>query len=246
MKKLILLITCTFVCLSEQVHAQNIVSTPEEDGKFSFNVGLNQDVFFGFYPTLAGSYAFNEKLDFSFYGILWTHPGFSAGSHGIGLWTEFGAGLNFSLMEDQLSINPQLGFTNGSLLSSYLTERPVLGDGIVPNLTAGLDTELFEGEFYGGYYLALRKIGAQTTDYLHYWINGGAKFGKIFSAGAHYEHLIQTRLTEAEGGDVYQWIGPYVQFALPNNCSVRFTGGPNLTASNEARDFYKLSVGLSF
>lgn len=245
MKKLTLLLTICLICVLHQAKAQNIVTEPE-DSRYSFSVGLHQDVFFGFYPTLAGSYALDNNLDLSFYGIIWTHPGFSAGSHGIGLWTEFGAGLNFNLMEDQLSINPQIGITNGSLLSSYLTERPVMGDGIVPNLTAGLDTELFEGEFYGGYYLALRKIGPVTTDYLHYWINGGVKLGKVFSAGAHYEHLVQTRLTEGEGGDVYQWIGPYVQFALPNSCALRFSGGPDVVASEDARDFYKLSFSMNF
>ncbi len=217
------------------------IGTETEESDFSFSVGLHQDVFFGFYPTLAGSYAIGEHTDLSFYGILWTNPNFSAGSHGIGLWTEFGLGVNFNAMNDQLSINPQIGITNGSLLSSYLTERPVFGDGIVPNLTANLNTDVFEAEFYGGYYLALREIGTVTTDYLHYWVNAGFKLGRVFSAGAYYEHLIQTRLTGAEGSDVYQWVGPYVQFALPNNCTVKFAGGPDIVSSDETRDFYKLS-----
>lgn len=246
MRKITLLFAAAFICLMFQANAQDTVPNTANESGFSFAVSLNQDVFFGFYPTLAGSYGINDNLDFSFYGILWTHPGFSAGSHGIGLWTEFGAGLNFNLMEGQLSVNPQLGFTNGSLLSSYLTARPVVGDGIVPNLTVGLNTNIFEGEFYGGYYGALRKIGDVTTDYLHYWVSGGVKSGKAFSAGAHYEHLVQTRLTGAEGGDIYQWIGPYVQFALPNNSAVRFAGGADVVEPGETRDFYKLSIVMSF
>nr|WP_245531115.1 DUF6733 family protein [Belliella baltica] len=44
----------------------------EEDDKFSMTVTLNSDQFFGFYPFFSGSYNLNEKVDLTFYGILWS------------------------------------------------------------------------------------------------------------------------------------------------------------------------------
>jgi hypothetical protein len=245
MKKMSLLVlsACLFSTLA--ANAQDAIPTGNP-GNFSFQVGLNQDVFFGFYPTLAGSYSLNPSTDFTFYGILWTTPSFShAAPSGFGLWTEFGAGLNFNLLDNQLSVNPQIGFTHGSLLSSALQGRPVVGDGIVPNLTANLNTASLEGEFYGGYYAALRNIGEVQLDYLHYWLNAGVKIGPVLSVGAHYEQLRNTKVTGGEASNVYQWIGPYAQIALPNGHSIRFSGGPDVVKSNETADFYKLTLKLN-
>lgn len=42
----------------------------QEENKFSMDVTLNSDVFFGFYPFFAGSYSISPKTSFTFYGIL--------------------------------------------------------------------------------------------------------------------------------------------------------------------------------
>jgi hypothetical protein len=245
MKKILFLASALLMVSLHTAKAQDGMSASGSD-KFSFTVGLNQDVFFGFYPTLAGSYSLNPATDFTFYGILWNTPSFShVAPSGFGLWTEFGVGLNFNLLDNQLSINPQIGFTNGSLLSSALQGRPVVGDGIVPNLTASLNTASLEGEFYGGYYGALRNIGEVQLDYLHYWLNGGVKIGPILSVGAHYEQLRNTKVTGGDASNVYQWIGPYAQIALPSGHSIRFSGGPDIVNSNETADFYKLTLKLN-
>jgi hypothetical protein len=128
----------------------------------SYSVLLNQDSFFGFYPSFNGLLEINDGLDFSFYGILWTKPAFGLGQGNSGddLWTEFGAGVNFRLMEGKLLVKPQLGITNGSLLSGGdinpdpATPDPddtkVTGsnfaDGIVPSLTVNYASEKFEAE----------------------------------------------------------------------------------------------------
>ena len=44
----------------------------------SYTVFLNQDAFFGFYPSFNGLIPIGENIDFSFYGILWTTPSFAS------------------------------------------------------------------------------------------------------------------------------------------------------------------------
>ncbi|MBV6652985.1 MAG: hypothetical protein KI786_04470 [Mameliella sp.] len=59
---------CVILCLflaPQQAEAQ-------EENKFSMNVTLNSDQFFGFYPFFSGGYNLGEKTDLTFYGILWS------------------------------------------------------------------------------------------------------------------------------------------------------------------------------
>lgn len=216
----------------------------QEDSKFSFNVSLNSDQFFGFYPFFQGAYSLSEKTDFTFYGILWS--GGTGG--GWGNWTEFGAGVNLNV-GGGLSINPQIGILGGNLLSSGTAGEAILGDGIVPNLTVGLDRDKVEGQIYAGYYAPLRDNAPSegtTLSYLHYWINGGYRFSGFFSAGLHFEHLVNTGGSEVEEStDVYQWFGPYVQFAKPGGGPfARFSFGTDFVEANDS--FFKLGAGYSF
>lgn len=230
----------------------------------SFTVVLNQDSFFGFYPTFSGLIPVSENVDFAFYGILWTTSDFSSAT-GLGsdLWTEFGVGANFHAADGKLKIKPQIGITNGALLSRGNLGTGPRGttttlnggnvfDGIVPSLTMNYSDDKIEAEFYGGYYAALRNRTADVgaLDFLHTWINAGYKFTSNFSAGAHVEVLSNTRvdLPRARTSNVYQWFGPYVQFSLSNGFFARFTGGVEEgggPAGNRG-DFYKLAVGFSF
>ncbi|MEK6476449.1 DUF6733 family protein [Catalinimonas sp. 4WD22] len=222
----------------------------EDESKLSVGVALNLDAFFGFYPSLVGGYELNDNLDFTFYGIQW---GAGTGS-AWGNWTEFGVGLNYSL--GNLDINPQLGFTMGSLLSSGAAQPGVIGDGIVPNLTMNYGDDMFEGQFYLGYYGALRDetaAGQSTNNYMHYWLNAGVKAGTFMSVGAHYEELFLSGGSINEGGslesaDGYRWLGPYLQFAK-GDAGLRFSFGGDLTDDEDSfslNDFYKMAFFMNF
>ncbi len=221
-----------------------------EDEKFSLNVLLNSDIFFGFYPSFQGKYKINEKLDFSFYGILWSG---GTGS-GWGNWTEFGVGVNLPV-SDNLYILPQIGLLSGSLTSGLGT--PVLGEGIVPNLTLGYSSEKLESELYGGYYLGFDHGNPNTNNYLHYWINGGIKLSKLISAGVHLEHLRFMGGKNHPGNasfDFYNAVGPYVKIGKPNGgVFARFIGGWDLRSTKQVEkseysqpSFFKLSLGYVF
>jgi len=236
----------TLVTASNVAFAQEI---PEED-KFSLNVSLNSDVFFGFYPFFAGSYAASDNVDFTFYGILWS--GGTGG--GWGNWTEFGVGIGFPV-SDAVYVNPQIGLLSGSLTSGLGT--PVLGEGIVPNLTVGLDDGQMEGELYVGYYLGLDHGNPNTNNYLHWWLNGGYKAGDVVSFGLHFEHLRFAggqNYEDDAASDLYMALGPYIQFADPNGGAfARFSAGADLRSDDEVvksgveqPSFYKLTVGYGF
>jgi hypothetical protein len=240
--------------------AVQAASAPEKRPE-SFSVVLNQDSFFGFYPSFTGLIPVKENVDLAFYGILWTTDAFGTGL-GSDLWTEFGIGANFHTAGGKLKIKPQIGITNGALLSrgnvnqvgprATTLNGAMVFDGIVPSLTMNYSDDKIEAEYYGGYYAALRNRSANVgaLDFLHTWVNAGYKFTSNFSAGAHFEILANTRVDLPRGAasNVYQWIGPYAQFSLSNGFFARFTGGwenGGGAAGNEG-DFYKLAVGFSF
>ncbi len=214
----------------------------------SYTVVLNQDSFFGFYPTFNALIPVSDNMDLSVYGIMWTTDAFGTGL-GSDLWTEFGIGVNFYAMNGNLTIKPQVGITNGALLSGGTDDGDGgnFFDGIVPSLTVNYSDDSFELEYYGGYYAAVRNRNERGLDFLHTWINAGAKFSRNFSAGGHYEVLSLTR-NGAPGGEavnIYHWVGPYVQFKLANGFFTRFTGGFDVGDGNSG-DFYKMAVGMTF
>ncbi|GMQ25214.1 hypothetical protein Aoki45_18960 [Algoriphagus sp. oki45] len=216
----------------------------QEEKQFNFSVALNSDQFFGFYPTFQGSYGFSDKAALTFYGIHW---GGGTGAN-WGNWTEFGLGANFQA-GDGLTINPQIGFLGGNLLSSGTAGPAIFGDGIVPNLTVNLLKEKVEGQFYFGYYAPLRDeapTAGTTLSYVHYWLNLGFRASQFFSFGAHYEHLINSGGSNVDTStDVYQWLGPYVQFSKPTGGPfARFSFGTDLVEGNDS--FFKLTTGFSF
>jgi hypothetical protein len=219
-------------------------ASAQGEDKFSFDVTLNSDQFFGFYPFFQGNYSISDNTDFTFYGILWS--GGTGG--GWGNWTEFGIGIGFEPAEG-ISVNPQVGVLGGNLLSSGTFGTGRFGDGIVPNITIGLDKAKTEGEIYAGFYAPLRNeapANGTTLSYLHYWANFGFKASAFFSFGAHFEHLVNTGGSEvASSTDVYQWLGPYVQFSKPEGGPfARFSFGTDLVEGNDS--FFKLTTGFSF
>jgi len=238
----LLLLCLVVVCFGAQTaFAQE--AKKEEAKKFSFGISLNSDKFFGFYPVFQGMANIGTGVDFTFYGILW-----SGGTGGAwGNWTEFGVGVNLEPVAG-ITIMPQLGVLNGSLLSSTAEGPSLFAEGLVPNLTARMNLPSVEGEIYGGYYLPIANRAparGSTRAYLHYWGNVGYKVSSFFSLGAHYEHLINSGGSAVrEATNVYQWVGPYVQFSIPQNSAfARFSAGADLTDNNS---FFKLTVGVSF
>ena len=224
----------------------------KKEEKLAVTVSLNHDAFFGFNPMLSASYPVAKKTDLTFYGIQWGAGTASA----WGNWTEFGLGLNFKT--GKFAINPQLGFTMGSLLSSGASQRGVIGDGIVPNLTVNYDDSKFLGQFYSGYYAALRNETVEagedaTNNYMHYWINAGVKATPWLAIGAHFENLYLAGGKINGGGSLdrlegYQWFGPFVQVSK-GAAGMRFSFGADLTdkttPSFSSSDFYKLSFFIN-
>ncbi len=241
-----------FLCALLLMHAGLLhAQDPTSDPRSSFNISLNSDIFFGFYPFFQGSFGVSEAVDLTFYGILWSGggPGASWGN-----WTEFGIGIGLPVGE-ALYINPQLGVLNGSLTSGLGT--PVLFEGLVPNLTVRLNDQQVEGELYAGYYLGFDHGNGVTNNFLHYWANSGYKVNRFFSAGLHFEQLSFTG-GQNQGEDpaypFYMALGPYVQFSVPNaNAFARFTTGADLRSDEQIAksgfdqpSFFKLSVGVGF
>jgi hypothetical protein len=222
---------------------QSAMAQTEED-KFSMDIELISDQFWGFYPYFKGSYAINSKLDFTFYGVMWAAGEGSA----WGNWTEFGVGMGFEPAKG-IRITPQIGILGGSLLSKGAEGAGILGDGIAPNVTISLKKRKTEGEVALWYYAPLRNeapMGGTTLSYLHYLANYGFKASDFFSFGAHYEHLINTGGSNIEApATELQWLGTYIQFKKPTGGPfVRFTFGKDLYEGNES--FYRLATGFSF
>lgn len=222
------------------------------DSAFAASLGFNQDTFFGNYTTLFAGYAVNERVDVTFYSILWHSTGLGFGE-GFGLWTEFGGGLNFKAMDGALNINPQIGILNGGLLSGF--NQPNVFDGVVPNLTVSYGDDFLESEFYMGYYVGTR--GPQQLDFLHWWYNFGVKpwgdsndWKSTLSTGVHYEMLRQTEDTAKaafDSNNVYSWVGPYFQVAMPNGLGMRYSAGWNVDNKAAMGDnFYKVNLTYDF
>lgn len=219
------------------------------DEKLSVGLNLNHDAFFGFNPMMTFGYQLSDTGAITAYGIQW---GAGTGS-AWGQWTEFGFGYN--LTAGDFDINPQIGFTFGSLLSSGATEEGIVGDGIVPNLTVNYGSEKFEGQLYIGYYAALSdntESGAATNNYVHYWANLGYKATSFLSFGAHFEELYLSGGDVNGGGDLdrvdgYVWLGPYLQLQK-GNAGLRLSFGSNLADEDDRfaqNDFYKLTFFIT-
>lgn len=229
-------------------HAQTSAAPPPQS--YELILALNQDSFFGFYPTVAGSIRMTNNLHAAFYATVWTTPSFSFNKGGGGLWTEVGGGLKITLLSNTVSIIPQLGVLNGTLLSG--SAEPLAFEGVVPNLTARYDGKWAEAELYFGYYISGR--APYANDFIHYWVNAGVKplafrsspSSATLSVGVHFEHLRHQRNKGGAASDLYQWIGPYVQVGLPLGFAMRFSAGVDIAPEVSKREFYKLNVTKSF
>ena len=235
---------------------QPALAQSNQTPKANYRISMNQDSFFGFYPTVYGAFRINDKIDATAYGVFWTTPSFGTGGGG-GLWTEAGGGINLKTFDGKWTFTPQLGILNGKLLSNG--SFPMAFEGIVPNITSNVNTKRAEGEFYMGRYTALRSgrvVGPNNSliaagvqnNFLHWWINGGVKATSTFSVGLHYESL-GSNPSSGASSSVYRWLGPYVEAKLSSGFSLRFAAGPDVQKRGPTDgngSFYKMTAVYSF
>lgn len=132
---------------------------------YTATLTINSDSFFGLTPMAQVGIPINDKVSITGYTILWSGIR-NGGAGNFGHWTEFGVGLNFTLLEGALNVNPQIGILNGNLLSrgNFGNGNPVFNEGVVPNITMFYDKDKFEAELYGGYYIGTKsQTNPRTT-----------------------------------------------------------------------------------
>lgn len=204
----------------------------------SVTMAMQADSFFGFNPAIYGTYGLTDNVALAFNFTYWTMIS-GVGVHDNNPWLETDVGLTFTSLEKRLSVTPMIGFVHGQLLSSRggffpngggsVNERTTAFEGFVPNIIANYIDNRFEGEFYMGYYKAIRSEGGSggaftnctspvlgngqclgtgqgvgaggrgTWDFLHYWVSAGVRMNSMWSGGVHYEHLLTTRDSSAPG-----------------------------------------------
>lgn len=221
--------------------APTFLSAQEEDPASSIILALNQDAAFGFYPAVFGSVGVTPASSVTFYSIFWTNASYGSPSTVTDLWTEVGAGWSWNVLQNRLLVNPTLGITNGKLLSGGT--QGVIGDGIVPGLTAFYLDDRFEVELFGAYYKALRREGPVTNDYLLYWIYPGIRFSKVFSAGFQAESFQLTRADAGDPATLYTWVGGYLKATVKEKYALRFSAGKNLKEDSDySPEYYKVNL----
>ena len=228
-----------FLLISTHLFSQKEKELPPP----SFNVGINYDNMFGFYPGIYGSFGVNENLSFTYYGLLWTNPSFGTPTSGSDNWLETGFGLGIELGDGKWYLNPSLAFTHGKLLSGGA--EGVIGDGIAPNLSILYTDDDIELEAFGVWYKALREKGLFTYDYALFWFLPGFIINEHISAGLHFEGFVLTRVTAMDAGQLFQVVGAYTKFTVDNRYSFRLSLGKNFKDTEYPNEFYKVMVTSS-
>lgn len=240
----------------------SLSSALAEDDGATFSLTLAQDPAFGFYPTVAGSIPISDNSQFTFYGVYWTQDALGGNLGGLNLLTEFGAGINFTLADGALNINPALGFAHGNYQSGG--GRPVIADNIVPSIFVAYAAGNFSASLGAIYWKSFRNEAKVTPliDLIDYNFNVGIALSKYFTVGLFYDHLLygtdnsnQTEDSETELVTSYFWVGPMCKINFKSNASVMFTFGPDLVDQfnddiesdmKKIKDYYKLSTTISF
>ncbi|HNK15313.1 MAG TPA: hypothetical protein PLZ20_12145, partial [Nitrospira sp.] len=111
----------------------------------SVTMAMQADSFFGFNPSIYGTYGLTDNIALAFNFTYWTMIS-GVGVHDNAPWLETDVGLNFTFLDKRLSVTPMIGFVHGSLLSSRggffpngggsVNERTTAFEGAVPNIIA--------------------------------------------------------------------------------------------------------------
>ncbi len=238
----------------------NLIANDNSERQSSFSVSLSQDPQLGFYPAITGSIPIGEKTDLTFYGIFWTQDILAGNQGGLNLLTEFGFGVNFSLLDGALNINPSLGFCHGNYASGG--GKAVIGDNIVPSLFIGYSENDFNLNFATYYYNYLRKESKKNPliHLFEYVFKTNYNFSKYLNAGIFYDHylyannysFIDPNKDKIKFNTVYCAVGPEIKLSFKENASVAFAIGPdfadyfNKADNKKIKDYYKLSTFISF
>ena len=214
----------------------------------TFGITLTMENAFGFYPIIYGSIGLSSKLDFTFYGVMWTNPSFGLPqtTFSSDLWLETSFGIGFSMFNGNAYINPSLGFTHGKFLSGG--EESVAFEGIVPSLSLYFYPGKLDVEVYFSIYQHLRDevtdpANRSTAGMIFYWLTPGFWVSNSVSFGIQYEGLF-LKFGDAAFESSYQWLGPYIKLRIKNKYDFRFIAGPNLKKGVYAKEFYKLSTNF--
>ena len=234
-------ITLVFIIIFSFLSSNLDAQEADEKQASTFNIVINQDNAFGFYPSVFGSFGLSDRLSFTYYSIFWTNPSYGNLVNGTDIWLEMGIGVGFPLLDDKIYLNPSLGTTHGRLLSD--APKGEIFEGLVPSIALFYLDERFEGEAFAAYYKVIKTKSANSGDYLLYWILPGVVLSPNISLGLHYESFVNTWLSEGEGSTFYQWFGGYFKFTVNDKYTFRFSAGTN-TADNPqySGQFYKLNV----
>lgn len=232
----------------------------------TFSLSMGQDPIFGFYPSFAGSIALSETMQFTAYGIFWTADALGGNYGGLNLLTEFGAGLNFTMAEGKLNINPQIGLAHGNYQSGGGDH--VLADNIVPSLGIYYGEGDFYMSFNAIYWKGLRKEAKVTPyyDMIEYTLQPSIALSPNFGIGLYFDHL----LTKADYEDyniahpeekgktetttTYLWVGPSLKFTFSKGINCMFSFGAdfaqylNDATKDDAKimEYYKLVLNIPF
>lgn len=177
------LIAQAWVAQAQDVEVEKKAALPQLKGKeespASVTMALQADSFFGFNPSVYGTYRLKEDFAVAWNFTYWNNIS-GLGVHNANTWLETDLGVNMTFLDKRLSVTPMVGFVHGMLLSSRggffpngggsANERTTAFEGVVPSLTVNWLSDKTEAEFYGGWYKAIReeggKPGAQETDAL--------------------------------------------------------------------------------
>ncbi len=215
----------------------------------SLTLSLSQDPTFGFYPSVNGYYQINNTWAFTYYGVFWTQDLLGGNQGGLNLPVEFGIGINYSLFDGLVSINPVLGVGHGNYQSGG--GRPVIGDDIVPSLFITLSSGNSTYKFGSVNWLSLRKENntEPLRNQFENYLVTNHQYTKLFSYGLYID-LFSTKNIYPNGKIETEisalWIGPSISFTSNSSANLWFSLGADLvdyvTKVNKPKieDFYKL------
>jgi hypothetical protein len=138
----------------------------------SVTMAMQADSFFGFNPSIYGTYGLTDNIALAFSFTYWTQIS-GVGVHDNAPWLETDVGLNFTFLEKRLSITPMIGFVHGQsvifprrVLSQRwcgsVNERTTAFEGVVPNIIANyIRTIASKVSSIMGYYKAIRSEGGR-------------------------------------------------------------------------------------
>lgn len=218
----------------------------------SFIVSLNLDPVFGFYPEIYVYQPLSKNIDLNFYATFWVSGIRDDSSE---LASEFGIGMDFKFFSGDFVITPSIGLGSGNFQSGG--GRLVVGDNIVPSLTA--DIELFNKihlEAMGIYWKSLRKE-ARVVNYIDQieWIaNAEYKVSNLLDFGIYMDQYLIYEFNDwwSDLYSVYLWVGPSIKVKVKNNY-LWFSAGVDLIDyldktipknKKSLGDYYKLTANF--